>query len=106
MSGTGLEVDGGTSPPEYRSGYHDGVKRIRESRYFKNFRIEAPLPPSGIRRYLVLGWLVLGALVALLVPVVLAVLIWGIVTGQDQRPAADAPPSAPAPITDGTPGTR
>lgn len=80
------------------------MKRIRESTYFKNFRIEAPLPPSGLRRYLVLGWLVLGALVALLVPVVLAVLIWGIVTGQDQP--APPPPNAPAPITDGTPGTR
>ena len=41
------------------------------------FSIDAPLPPSGARRYVTIAALVLGGLVALLVPVVLAVMIWG-----------------------------
>jgi hypothetical protein len=81
------------------------VKRIRESAY-RAFRIEAPLPPSGVRRYLLIAWLVFGAFVALLVPAVLAVLIWGMVTGQDRPRAEPAPSNAPAPLNDGTPGTR
>ncbi|HYG70479.1 MAG TPA: hypothetical protein VD838_22570 [Anaeromyxobacteraceae bacterium] len=74
------------------------MKRIRESAY-RAFRIDAPLPPSGPKRYLLIAWLVLGALVALFVPIVLAVLIWGIVTGQD-RPAPERAP-APPPVSDG-----
>lgn len=76
------------------------MKRIRDSGYFRAFRVDAELPASGVRRILVIGWLVLGALVALLVPVVLAVLIWGLATGQDEPTLDAAPEPAPAAVSD------
>lgn len=97
-----------SSPRGGRCGYHGPVKRIRDSGY-RAFHLDVELPPSGARRYLVIAWLVLGALVALFVPVALAVVIWGMATGQDQRPVEPAertPSHAPAPVTDETPRTR
>jgi hypothetical protein len=83
------------------------VKRIRESGY-RAFRIDAPLPPSGPKRYLMIAWLALGAAVALFVPIVLAIVIWGIATGQDEPKPEPAPVTAPAPtpVSGGTPRTR
>ena len=42
---------------------------------------DAPLPPSGPRRWAVLGMLAVGALVALLVPVFFAVVLLSLVRG-------------------------
>lgn len=39
------------------------------------------LPPAGPRRYAVLFALVVGGAVAMLVPVVFAVMLWGMLTG-------------------------
>lgn len=69
------------------------------------FRIDAALPPSGPARYLMIAWLVVGGLVALFVPVVLAVVIWAMATGQDQPPPPP-PPAAQQPLRSGAPGTR
>ncbi len=45
------------------------------------FAIDAPLPPSGPARYAVLAMLVLGGIAAILVPVFLAVVVHGLLTG-------------------------
>jgi len=45
------------------------------------FKIEASLPPRGPARYVVLASLVLGGLVALLVPVVFAIMLLGMLRG-------------------------
>ncbi len=42
-----------------------------------SFRIDAPLPPRGPARWATIAGMVVGGLVAALVPVVLAVLLWG-----------------------------
>lgn len=51
------------------------------------FAIDAPLPPKGPRRVFTIIGLVVGGLVALLVPVVFAVMVWGMLTGAGQSPA-------------------
>jgi len=43
--------------------------------------IDAPLPPRGLRRYAVLAALLVGGLVALLVPVFFAVLLLSFLRG-------------------------
>jgi hypothetical protein len=45
------------------------------------FAIDAPLPPSGPARYAVLAMLVLGGIAAILVPVFLAVVVYGLFAG-------------------------
>lgn len=45
------------------------------------FAIDAPLPPSGPRRWAAIAGLVVGGLVAVLVPVVFAVMVWGLLAG-------------------------
>ncbi len=42
---------------------------------------DAPLPPSGARRWAVLAMLAAGGLVALLVPVVFAVMLYSMLFG-------------------------
>jgi hypothetical protein len=42
---------------------------------------DAPLPPSGVRRWAVLAALLVGGLVALLVPVFFAVMLFELVRG-------------------------
>ncbi len=42
---------------------------------------DAPLPPSGLRRWAVLAMLVAGGLVALLVPIVFAVMLFSMLWG-------------------------
>lgn len=44
-------------------------------------RIDAPLPPRGPARWATIAGLVVGALVALLVPVFFAALLWGLWNG-------------------------
>jgi len=42
---------------------------------------DAPLPPAGPRRWAAIAALVAGGLVALLVPVVFAIVLWSLVWG-------------------------
>jgi hypothetical protein len=42
---------------------------------------DSPLPPSGARRYLVLAALIVGGVVALLVPIFFAIVLVSIVRG-------------------------
>jgi hypothetical protein len=46
-----------------------------------SFRIDAPLPTRGPARWATIAGLVVGGLVALLVPVVLGLLLWGLWSG-------------------------
>ncbi len=45
------------------------------------FAIDAGLPARGPARYAVIAWMVVGGLVALLVPVVFGVMVWGALHG-------------------------
>jgi hypothetical protein len=63
------------------SRYHAAVTNpLRAKR--NPFSIDAPLPPSGPRRYVAIAALVIGGAVALLVPVVFAVMLWGMLHGE------------------------
>jgi hypothetical protein len=46
------------------------------------FAIDAPLPPSGPRRVVAIAALVVGGAVALLVPIVFAVMVIGMLRGR------------------------
>lgn len=46
-----------------------------------SFRIDAPLPPRGAARWATIGGMVVGGLVAALVPVVLALVLWELWSG-------------------------
>jgi len=47
-----------------------------------SFRIDAALPEERLARWTVIAYMVIGGMVALLVPVVLGIMIWGYLTGQ------------------------
>jgi hypothetical protein len=51
------------------------------------FSIDAGLPPSGLARWATLAYMILGGIVALLVPVFLGVMLWYYLFGE--------PPPAP-----------
>jgi hypothetical protein len=46
------------------------------------FAIDAPLPPSGAARWATIAGLVVGGIVALLVPVFFAVMLLGLLRGE------------------------
>lgn len=46
-----------------------------------SFRIDAPLPPRGPARWATIGGMVVGGLVAALVPVVLGLMVWELLAG-------------------------
>jgi len=52
------------------------------SRFRDLFRIDAGLPPSGPARWAVLAYMLVGGLVALLVPIFLGVMLWYYVFGE------------------------
>jgi hypothetical protein len=51
------------------------------------FSIDAGLPPAGLARWLVLAYMLLGGIVALLVPVFLGVMLWYYLFGEPPPPA-------------------
>lgn len=51
------------------------------------FAVDAGLPASGPRRWAVLAYMMVGGIVALLVPIFLGIMLWGYLFG--------APPSPP-----------
>ena len=55
---------------------------------FSMFRVDAGLPPSGPARWATIAYMVIGGIVALLVPVFLGVMLWYSVFGE-------APPPTP-----------
>ena len=46
------------------------------------FAIDAPLPPAGAARWATIAGLVIGGIVAVLVPIFLAVMLLGMLRGQ------------------------
>jgi hypothetical protein len=49
--------------------------------------MDIQLPASGLARVGVIAWLILGGIVALLVPVFLAIMVWGMLFGSPASPA-------------------
>lgn len=49
--------------------------------------IDAGLPPPGLARWAVLAYMLVGGIVALLVPVFLAVMLWYYLFGEPPPPA-------------------
>jgi len=50
------------------------------------FRIDAGLPPSGLARWGTIAYMIIGGIVALLVPVFLGVMLWYYVFGEPPPP--------------------
>jgi hypothetical protein len=55
------------------------------------FSIDAGLPPAGPARWAVLAYMLVGGLVAALVPVFLGVMLWYYLFGEAPPPAPPAP---------------
>lgn len=53
------------------------VEQSRPMRPRRPIRIDAPLPPRGPARWATIAALVIGGMVAILVPIVFAVMVWG-----------------------------
>jgi hypothetical protein len=51
------------------------------------FSVDAGLPRSGIARWAVIAYMLLGGLVALLVPIFLGVMLWYYLFGEPPAPA-------------------
>jgi hypothetical protein len=88
-------LDNGAAAPPHRSarrtpartarrwiGYNARVRRklLRGKR--NPFAIDAPLPPGGVARWATIAGLVVGGIVALLVPVFFAIMLIGMLRGE------------------------
>ncbi len=64
------------------------LRAVPIKRLLSMFRVDAGLPPSGLKRWGTIAYMVVGGIVALLVPVFLGVMLWYYVFGE-------APPPTP-----------